>query len=254
MDSKISIITPVFNAAQEIGTCILSVADQTYNNIEHLIIDGHSTDGSVEVIKSYSLKYPHIRWISEPDQGIYDAMNKGIDLATGDYLYFLGADDVFHDAQVLASIFNNPDIKNFEFIYGNVKLVGPEERIYGGEATLQTLKTKNISHQAIFYNKLIFKKLGKYGSTFKVCEDYLFNIRCFHDQSIKRKYLDLIIADFGSQGISSTTNDGFIRHRLTYFKDLSIMEKIKKLYFFNRPDWFRPSAMVSKWKDRKKFK
>ena len=92
--SKISIITPTYNAARVIAACLESVAQQGYPHLEHWIIDGLSKDNTLSIVQDYAQRYPHIKYISEKDQGIYDAMNKGIDLAAGDFLLFLGADDV----------------------------------------------------------------------------------------------------------------------------------------------------------------
>ncbi|MFN3316004.1 MAG: glycosyltransferase, partial [Raineya sp.] len=83
---RISIITPTFNAEQTIKRCLESVANQNYPSIEHWIVDGLSQDGTLEIVKEYAQKYSHVKYISEKDEGIYDAMNKGIDLATGDFL------------------------------------------------------------------------------------------------------------------------------------------------------------------------
>ena len=92
---KISIITPTLNAAETLEACILSVKNQTYLNKEHLIIDGQSTDGTLHILKKHAENYPQLKWITENDDGIYDAMNKGIDLSSGDWLYFMGSDDYF---------------------------------------------------------------------------------------------------------------------------------------------------------------
>ena len=109
---KITIITVSYNAAATIEQTISSVVHQDYPNIEYIIIDGGSTDGTIDIIKRYE-SYG-IRWISEPDHGIYDAMNKGIRYATGDYLYFLGADDWLCNNEVILSI----RTQGFLFIWG----------------------------------------------------------------------------------------------------------------------------------------
>lgn len=237
---KISIITPVFNNEKDIVNCIRSVANQTYKNIEHIIIDGGSKDRTVELFKSYSEKYTHIIWISEKDNGIYDAMNKGIDLSTGDYLLFLGSDDVFYYDTILNEILEIKDITSFDFIYGKA-LFKTKNSIYGREVDLNILKTENISHQAILYKKSIFDKLGKYGNTFKVSEDYIFNIKCFQDDTILKKFVDKILVVFNDTATSSFYRDGFLKYRLTYFDNLTFAEQIKKIYYYYRPDWFIPS-------------
>ena len=99
---KISVITVAYNASRYIETTILSVINQTYSNIEYIIIDGGSTDGTVDIIKKYSNKISY--WISEPDKGIYDAMNKGINKATGEWINFMNAGDTFHNPDTLSAV------------------------------------------------------------------------------------------------------------------------------------------------------
>lgn len=113
---KISVVTVCYNAVEAIEETILSVLNQTYNNVEYIIIDGGSTDGTVDIIKKYSNKLYY--WISEPDNGIYDAMNKGIKVATGDYINFMNAGDCFFDNDVIKSIFEFMNIAP-NVIYGS---------------------------------------------------------------------------------------------------------------------------------------
>lgn len=104
-DFKISVITVCYNAVNEIEKTILSVLNQTYNNIEYIIIDGGSSDGTVDIIKKYADRLAY--WLSESDKGIYDAMNKGIRVATGDYINFMNAGDRFANSKVIERILSN---------------------------------------------------------------------------------------------------------------------------------------------------
>ena len=158
-DSRISIITPVFNAQEDIETCILSVANQSYKNIEHIIIDGFSTDNTLEAVKRYANKYSHIFWISEKDEGIYDAMNKGIDKSNGEWIYFLGSDDVFFDRDAIERVFIRKDIEESDILYGNVKFKH-SGIIYDGKFNFFKLMEKNICHQGIFFRKDVFNEVG----------------------------------------------------------------------------------------------
>lgn len=116
---KISIITISFNARNEIEQTILSVINQNYSNIEYIIIDGNSTDGTVDIIKKYS---NHIAfWKSETDKGIYDAMNKGLSIASGDWVIFMNTGDLFFEKTVLSNVFRNNDYENKYVIYGNTQ-------------------------------------------------------------------------------------------------------------------------------------
>jgi len=121
---KISIITPSYNSGNTIGNVLKNVLNQRYKNIEHIIIDGGSTDSAPEVIKEYMAKFEHIRLIEGPDQGIYDAMNKGIKHSSGDYLIFLGCDDQFHDDDVLMNMAVSGLLDGKHVVYGNAKIVG----------------------------------------------------------------------------------------------------------------------------------
>jgi hypothetical protein len=160
-------------------------------------------------------------------------------------LLFLGADDIFYMNDDFKNVFINENITTYDFIYGKV-LFKTKKIVFGKEANLQTLKTENIPHQGILYKKYIFQKLGKYGNTFKVSEDYVFNIKCFKDDSVKKKFLDTIFVTFNDTATSSFLRDGFQKQRLFYFDKLSLLEKIKKYYFYYRPDWFIPSALIRK--------
>jgi glycosyltransferase involved in cell wall biosynthesis len=117
---KVSIITIVFNGIDTLEKTILSITNQTYPNIEYIIVDGASTDGTIDLIKAHSNVIT--RWISEPDKGLYDAMNKGIDLATGDYLWFINSGDVIFAPTTLSQIFNNNKIA--DIYYGDTVMIG----------------------------------------------------------------------------------------------------------------------------------
>ena len=157
---KVSIITVVYNGIEFLEETIKSVISQTYPNIEYIIVDGGSKDGTLDIIKKYEA---HIsKWISEPDKGIYDAMNKGIDLATGDWQNFLNAGDSFVDNNVLEKIFTS-DLENITLVYGDIIAI----RENGQKLNVNAIELKDdnsikkgmkVCHQAIFYNKNIMIK------------------------------------------------------------------------------------------------
>jgi len=209
----------VFNAEKDVEACILSVVAQSYPDKEHLLVDGASTDGTLDIIKRYAEKYPHISFISEPDRGIYDAMNKGIDRATGEWIYFLGCDDVFYDDSVLDKLFKLNDVELYDVVYGNV-LWGDTGKIYDGKFTRLKLMEKNLCHQSVFYRSTLFSKFGKFDAAYRSWADYLFNIRCFNSDEVRLKYVDIIVAKYGVNGFSSTTPDeGFIENRESIFRE-----------------------------------
>jgi len=142
---NITIITVSYNAVKTIEDTILSVINQTYPNIEYIIIDGGSTDGTLDIIKKYQDKITY--WVSEPDKGIYDAMNKGTLKATGVWLNFMNAGDTFYDHQVLEKVFKDKDWSNTDVIYGDVVYVYPNK-----EEIRKTTSLKRITKKP-FYPK-----------------------------------------------------------------------------------------------------
>jgi glycosyltransferase involved in cell wall biosynthesis len=204
--TKISIITPTLNSEKTIEACILSVANQTYSNKEHLIIDGQSTDGTLSILKKHAAKYPQIKCVSEKDGGIYDAMNKGIDLSSGDWLYFLGSDDIFCSNTVLNDIFNRTKVSKFDVIYGNVKW-GNTEQLYDGPFSRLKLLQKNICHQAIFTRKRVFDRLGKFDIKYKAWADWVFNLQWYNRRDIRHCYIDIAIARYNLDGYSKHNHD-----------------------------------------------
>lgn len=231
----ITIITPVLNAAKDIETCILSVAGQTFPGKEHLIVDGDSTDGTVAIIRRYAEQYPHITLISEKDDGIYDAMNKGIGLAKGDWLYFLGCDDVFSNEKVLEEIFSLDAIDSFDVVYGNV-LWGDTGRVYDGKFSRLKLMEQNICHQAIMMKRSLFDRLGTFDVSYKIWADYLLNLKWFNRDDVRVKYVDLVIAKYGIDGRSSRMEDAdFVQERERLFQEYfppEYMHNRKKLQNF----------------------
>ena len=199
----VSIITPVFNNIRDIGSCLQSVVQQTYSQKEHWIIDGGSTDGTLEIIKQYAKKYPHINWVSENDSGIYDAMNKGIERAKGDWLYFLGSDDQFFNDHILEEILTDKFLMKYDLLYGNI-LLKESNLVLGYETNLDGLKQACTHHQATFTRKSVFEKLGKYDTKYKVCADWAFTIKCFHDKELRIKYIDKVVAVYSTCGFSNT--------------------------------------------------
>jgi glycosyltransferase involved in cell wall biosynthesis len=211
---KISIITPTYNSESKIGACLQSVKNQTYSNIEHIIIDNLSTDKTIDVILKYKELYPFsIRLISEKDRGIYDAMNKGIKSAKGQWLYFLGSDDKFYNENVLSTIFNGKQTNHQKIIYGNVIINGDagwakNGQIYDGEFTLSKLIDRNICHQAIFFNKIVFKRCGGFNLKFNICADWDMNFRLW--ATFPFTYIDLIVAVFNGGNSSSKIENNYM--------------------------------------------
>lgn len=201
---KITIITVCLNAGNHIANAINSVLNQTYDNIQHVIIDGGSIDSTLNIVQQFQGKYDQLL-LSERDNGIYDAMNKGIKLASGEWIYFLGSDDVFINESVISDIFNDYFNLSSEFIYGNVIFSHSGIR-YDGKFDSEKISEKNICHQSIFYHKDLFTKFGLFDLKYSTCADHVFNIKCF-GSNLSIQYLDIDIAKFNELGISGTVVD-----------------------------------------------
>jgi glycosyltransferase involved in cell wall biosynthesis len=202
-----SIIIPTFNAENTIERCLNSITCQSFKNFEILLMDGNSTDSTATIVNKYDSSYPNISWIASSDQGIYDAMNKGLKASQGEWIYFMGADDTLFGESVLNNIFNN--IRNFPLIdifYGNV-FSTRFDGIYDGLFSIDKIYCKNISHQAIFYKKQIFKKTGLFDLKYKVYADWDHNFKWLLSDKLKFKYLDLVIANYADGGFSSLNGD-----------------------------------------------
>jgi glycosyltransferase involved in cell wall biosynthesis len=207
----VSVITVVFNGAATLEATLQSVIRQTYPHIDYVIVDGGSTDGTLDVIDRYKEHFGS--FISERDKGIYDAMNKGIRMARGEWLYFLGSDDLLADEQVLTFFFSDPSNREYDLVYGDVESSGYSGP-YDGPFTYSKLLGRNISHQAIFYKRGVFTKIGDYDIRYRMHADWDLNLRCFADTSIRTKYVCRTVAMFGADGISAGHDRLFLRERL----------------------------------------
>jgi glycosyltransferase involved in cell wall biosynthesis len=201
----ISVIIPSYNAALTIANCLTSIVCQDYKDFEVIIIDGNSVDNTAKVVQTFVENNRNISFFSEKDKGIYDAMNKGIKRAQGEWLYFLGSDDCLIDSSVLSKVAEqfNDDV---DLIYGNTIWV-PENYIDKGEKSLSQLLQFGINHQRIFYRKSLFQRYGLYNIKYKIAADFDLNIRFFCNNLIKKKYVDLKFTFYHSQGISAFTFD-----------------------------------------------
>ena len=205
----ISVITPTFNSGAKIAATVASVLSQQRGLYEFLVIDGGSTDGTLAHLRAQG---PALRYLSEPDKGIYDAMNKGIRLTSGKFLYFLGAGDRLLPGvleAVAAEIRRLPcqgQTSQPTLLYGNVDWSG-SSRPYDGRFNRFKLLRHNICHQAIFYQRSVFERLGFYNTKYAFLADWEFNIRCFNDQGIHKRYIPLRIANYEGGGKSVTAPD-----------------------------------------------
>lgn len=220
---KLTIVTVSYNAVNTIEQTISSVINQSYPNIEYVIIDGGSTDGTVDIIKKYKDKIAY--WISEPDGGIYDAMNKGIKVATGEYVYFLGADDTLIDISIIQAVVcdmsDNPsDIYSYGVYCVNNKLM---QKYVGNSHAKKHLDVVDmVPHQGLFVKRSIAVKLP-YDVNYKITADYKFFLQCYRNKEISIRYEDYPVAFYAMDGISSNSVRELRNERIKIFKELGLV-------------------------------
>lgn len=195
----ISIITVVYNGKEYIEETIQSVISQSYDNVEYIIIDGESTDGTASIIKKYEDKIDY--WRSEKDNGIYDAMNKGIDFVSGDWINFMNAGDKFYNNDVLKDVFGQANFEKIDIIYGNNQVVYPNRtRIAKAGDIYEIWKGSQFSHQSTFISSSFHKK-NKYNISNRIGADFELFYKSFTNNR-KFKYIDIILSSISSGGLS----------------------------------------------------
>lgn len=199
-DYKVSVVTVCYNSANEIEKTMQSVFSQDYHNIEYIIIDGDSNDGTVDVIKKYASRIS--KWISEPDKGIYDAMNKGIEIATGDWIIFLNAGDYYHSNDVF-SRFINEISDDTTIAYGLIHYFTPESEFDMEYIPIEQMEYLDpIPHPATM-TKLCYHKNHLFDISFRSSGDYDFFYKAYYDDQVKFQFIPLIMTNFdNSKGVS----------------------------------------------------
>lgn len=201
---KISIITVNLNNKEGLKRTIESVVNQTYQDLEYIIIDGDSTDGSLDVIHANANRLTY--WVSETDRGIYNAMNKGIHAASGEYLLFLNSgDSLFHNT-ILEQAF--PHLGEHSFVYGNLRfdhLNSPVDYEYPDQLTFRYFYHQSLGHPATFINGALFNKIGLYDEEYPICADWVFFTKAICSYQESYKHIPLLISRFDMTGISNVT-------------------------------------------------
>jgi len=198
----ISVIIVTYNAAATLQTCLNSIYSQTYPAIEIVVIDGASTDGTLIILQANNNRIHY--WRSEPDAGIYDAMNKSLQYFTGDWVYFLGADDeLFEGFSGLAYELKQPNT----IYYGRVM----SEGIPTFPVSAYTFAKIGICHQAMIYPKSVFEKY-RFDTRYKISADYALNIQLFQSDEYHFEFKDHLVADFNDTGVSSLNVDTLFEH------------------------------------------
>lgn len=207
---KITVITVVFNSVKTIDSCIKSILSQTYPLIEYIVIDGNSTDGTKQAVEAYGEKIT--RFLSEKDSGIYDAMNKGIAMATGDVIGILNADDFYADSGVISDVVKSMSASNAEACYGDLEYVDSSDTsvikrkwvagTYRGNSFLYGWMPP---HPTFFIAAQCYKRLGSFRLDLGSAADYELMLRMIHKAGISPTYVPRVLIKMRTGGVSNST-------------------------------------------------
>jgi hypothetical protein len=220
----ITIITVVFNGAKYLEDTIKSVINQTYPNIEYIIIDGGSKDGTLDVIKKYEDYIDY--WVSEPDNGIYDAMNKGIILSNGEWLNFMNCGDSFSSVDILSNIFTSINLEDIDLIYSDIKI--GNDFVY-----ICDIKKNKVIHQSLIYKKILHNEFGFYLDNKKVMvSDYIFFMLSKNKKWFK---YDKPIANYNIDGVSNKNITTHVKQKIgadLIFGNIGVFRSCIMLLFY----------------------
>ena len=214
---KISLITVTYNSAGSLRDTIESILRQTYKDVEYIIVDGLSQDGTVDIVREYEQVFGgRMRWISEKDKGLYDAMNKGINMATGDIIGILNSDDFFTSDTVLQSV-AEAFTDDIDAVYGDIHFVRPSDL----SKCVRYYSSRNFrpwalrfgympAHPSFYARRELFKKFGGYSLDYKLASDYEMMVRLFRKANIRYKYLPIDMVTMRTGGVSTRS----VRNRL----------------------------------------
>lgn len=224
---KFSIITATHNSAKTLQRCINSVVNQTYQDIEYILVDGASTDGTLDIIKSN--KDFITKFVSEPDAGIYDALNKGINLATGDVVGFLNSDDEFADEHVIEWIAEVFECQHCDAIYGDLvyqtNSLQPNIVRYwkSNRFRISCLKYGWMPpHPTLYCKKNVYDKLGRFDTSFHVSADYDFILRLFKQSALRKCYFPKVLV---KMTVGGTSNGSFCKMMRKSREDYRVIRK-----------------------------
>jgi len=207
---KVSIITACFNSIATIEHTIQSVYNQDYQDIEHIVIDGESTDGTIDIVKEYQAKLG--QFISEPDKGVYDAMNKGIKLASGEIIGFLNSDDFYTDNAVISDVVTTLKEEGVDAVYGNVTMVSKNnvnkvvrrfssKKFHPGKFAYGYMP----AHPTFFARRELYDKQGGFKSEYKISADFELLMRFMLKDNISCKYMDRDMVTMRLGGLTSSS-------------------------------------------------
>ena len=274
---KLSIITINRNNAEGLEKTLRSVAAQSIREFEYVVIDGASTDGCVEVIKKYEAQFAHLKWVSEPDRGIYNAMNKGLRMTTGDYIQILNSGDCLASNDILERMLaaleeaGNPSI-----LYGNMVKCFPDGRkmvdkcFAGQEITMLGMYTGTLNHDPAYIRRDLFEKYGYYDESLKIVSDWKWYMQAIILGDEKPQYVDLDVTLFDMTGISENADSKemirkeretvlkqlipnvYLIDYIRFSEDIHMMQRIHRYPFAYRLVWFLERCLfkLEKWKKK----
>ncbi|MBD2755340.1 glycosyltransferase family 2 protein [Spirosoma validum] len=245
---KVSIITVVYNGAEFVRDCIESILNQTYPDIEYIVVDGKSTDGTVDIVQSYGKRIA--QFVSEPDKGLYDAMNKGIRLATGEVIGLLNADDFYRHNRVIENMVATLKRTDSDAAYGDM--------IYVDRTNVQKIKrywrsgwyTENAflwgwmpGHLSFFAKRSMYEQYGLFRLDLKSAADYELMLRFIHKNKVKLAYMDEVTIVMRMGGVSNSS----VKNRLEANQSDRIAWQLNGLkpYFFTF--WLKPLRKISQY-------
>jgi len=260
--ARLSIITINRNNAAGLEKTMQSVANQNFKDYEYIVIDGASTDASVEVIKRLEPQFAHVKWVSEPDKGIYNAMNKGLRLATGEYIQILNSGDCLADNDVTERMLAALEDAGYpNILYGNMIKCFPDGRkvvdksFEGSEITMLGMYYGTLNHDPAYIRRDLFEKYGYYDESLKIVSDWKWYLQSIILGGEKPQYVDLNVTLFDMTGISENVNSKamILKERQTvleelipfvflydyecYADDISLMRRIHRYPWVNKIVW-----------------
>lgn len=242
MTPLISVITINYNNSAGLERTVKSVSDQTYRAFEYIVIDGNSADGSRDVIEKYSDKISH--WVSEPDSGIYNAMNKGIQRASGEYLLFLNSGDTFYTDDVLEKV--NKNVSGHDLVLFDIELIFADRRkthIYPSLLTFKTFYDGAIGHPTTFIRRALFERVGLYDESLKIVSDWKFFLEAVCRYNCSYIKIDAVLSTFYMDGVSMTNASKNIAERQAVLSELfpAFLPDYRKFAKIQR---FFPSSII----------
>lgn len=247
-----SIIIPTYNTGAKLERSLDSVLAQAGASYEVLVLDGESTDSTLDIIRRYAKSHPAvIRWESRKDGGVYHALNRGIELAAGKYLYFLGAGDRLRPG-ALAQIEQAAPEDSPALVYGNVYWEGRDIVYVGGAMSRAKLVWFTPCQQSIFYERGVFDIVGRFDTRYPILADWALNMACFGRADIRKVYVPAIIADYEGGGMSETRDDAaFQRDRWEIARRCLGVGPAARLFFTMERHFGERIAASQGWAARK---